>query len=107
MFDNDRLFRVMYYLVKEPKDFLVAQDALITLRSCINQIENVDFFLNDMIARRDRLGSEFIESYRQHQTCVEKLECLQRRRQELLDLLIPLRTQAGWYLCSYIYKDTF
>ena len=95
MFDDDRLFRVLYHLANEPRDFLVAQDALAIMRSCINQIEDLEFSLNDIISRRDQLGPEFIESYQEHESCVQKLETLRNNRPELLERLIPLRAQAG------------
>lgn len=95
MFDIDRLFKVLYHLHREPRDFLVAQDALAAIRGCMQQIEDVDHAIIELENQRDKLDPNCVDAISEYQECIEKMQYVKSRKSFLLDLMTPLRIEAG------------
>ncbi len=101
MFDTIRLFKVLYHLSDESNNFLLAQDAVETLKGCIAQINDVDLALDEMEQRRDQ-SPEVKEHQQQIDDCVSKLLDLKNNRTNYLEFLFPLLKLAGLRLLSGI-----
>jgi signal transduction histidine kinase len=113
MFDRDRLFRVLYYLSIEENPFLIAQDGYETLRSCINQIKDVDLAISEMEERNELIDKEIIADPEgkevntfQHErnqitTCLEKLFEVRQSIELWSSFLTPLLNEAQefWFCC--------
>jgi hypothetical protein len=106
MFDRDRLFRVLFHLSGETNDFLVAQDAYETIRSCIHQIKNCEVVLGEMEGKLKSIegisGGEELVAQREHVlSCVDRLLEVQSHRELWISFLNPLLEEARefWFCC--------
>jgi hypothetical protein len=102
MFDRDRLFRVLFHLSRETNDFLLAQDAYETVRSCISQIKDAHLIISEMEERvKDCVGEDYSEQRRQLTSYIEKLHEVQFYCPLWCSFLSPLLDEAleFWFCC--------
>jgi hypothetical protein len=103
MFDRDRLFRVLFHLSVETSDFLVAQDAYETIRSCINQIRNSQSVLVEMEGKLKTMpeNGELLVQREQILSCIDRLLEVQNCSESWISFLNPLLEEARefWFCC--------
>ena len=92
MFDRTRLFKVLYYLSNENSKLLIAQDAYPTLKSCINQMENI---WNTLILEDNQveIASEEEKESRSH--AMSNLLCMKLISAEWIEILSMVLPLAG------------
>lgn len=101
MFDRDRLFKVLYHFSIELNNFLIAQDAYEVIRSCINQIKDVDLAILEMEERLNILSDEFEVEKEEINCCLDKLQEVKSNVDLWCSFLIPLLEKAEefWFCC--------
>jgi hypothetical protein len=96
MLDVYRVFRMLLHLHREENDFLLAQDAFVTLRSCLNQLDAI-------VSEIDRYGAMNKEHHRigRFNATIAALEIL---RSILPDICGPLTVlmelSESFWLCA-------